>query len=395
MQPTTPKPLRSPEELSAKRDEMHARAVGALKRVWEVPGLTAEQRGHHARGLNDQLRNLEYDMQRGHLASWPRTIELPVAGNCNLRCEMCSLSHGAPTYAFWTTKDIEPFDKLFKYASLINPTGVGEPLMGRDFFPMIETFKRHGSHVGFFTNGTLLNEKKADRLIELGVDYVNVSIDGATAETFEQIRKPAKFEVVVGNVRRLIARRRERGAAKPLVQLAIVLMGENIHELPDLVRLAAELGADSVYGMFVSKGGPSHQPRLPQKDPRRTNEFLREARLVGDELGIRIWIPALLEETKDSGSAAVPPGEYRPASIEGKVYCAYPWNQYLVHNDGSVGPCCKLRGEIDGLPLGHIKDGTPEMHWNSPGMVRLRERLLRNDPPPMCRNCSLRTAAIS
>lgn len=370
---------------------MHSKAVGLLKKVWAVPGLSHQQRSEQARKINDQLRNLEYEMGHGELSCWPRTIELPVAGNCNLRCEMCSLAHGAPTYPFWTLADIQPFKEFFKYADLVNPTGVGEPLMGREFFPMLEEFKRDGAKVGFYTNATLLNESKARRLVELGVDTVNVSIDGATPETFERIRRPAKFDTVVGNVRRLIALRREGGLKKPAVQVAMVLMGDTIHELPLLVRLAHEWGAEGVYGMFVSKGGPNHQPRLPQDDPRHTNEFLREARRLGRELGIQIWIPALLpepDESRQEDSAPTP-------TCGGKVYCAYPWNQYLVHNDGSVAPCCRIRGEVDGLPMGHVKDGPPQQHWNSPGMVRLRERLLRNDPPVVCRNCALRTGVVS
>lgn len=381
-------------ERRAQQREIHGRAVSALRKVWQVPGLSEAQRGAHARGLSDQLRRLEYEMGVTELSCWPRLVELPVAGNCNLRCEMCSLSHGAPTYSFWTTQDIEPFAELFKFAHTINPTGVGEPLMGREFFPMLEKFKTHGAYVGFYTNGTLLNAQKADRLIDLGVDCVNVSVDGATAETFERIRKPAKFETVVGNVRRFIERRRERGADKPRVKLAIVLMEENLHELSDLVRMAHNLGADGVYGMFVSKGGPGHRPRYPQKNPRRTNEAMEDARRVGRELNVQIWLPAPLPEVGAADPESSEAGSAGPTP-EGLVYCAYPWNQYLVHNDGAVGPCCRIRGAVDGKSFGHIKDGAPELLWNSPGMVHLRERLLRNDPPAICRNCALRTVSIS
>ncbi len=397
-EPVNPAPTTGDDPQLALKKKLHGQAASALRKVFQVPGLSFAQRKLHAVKLNHQLRMLEFELGHTQLQSWPQAVELPVAGNCNLRCEMCSLAHGAPTYPFWTLQDVSRFKELFKFASSVNPTGVGEPLMAREFFPMIEFFKSHGLMVGFFTNATLMDEKKADKLIRLGVDAVNISLDGATKETFERIRVHAKFEPVLRNIRQLVALRDASGTKLPRVQIAMVLMKDNVHEFPAMVRLAKDLGADRLYGMYMSKSAAVLEPRMPQHDAARTNAFLREGRELAQSLGLDLWIPELLPEPASEAARAQPEQAVeRPNQKLGnrEVYCAYPWMQFLVHNDGDVSPCCQIHGPIGGQPFGNIHQTPPEQLWNSPGMVTLREKLLKGEPPGICRNCKLRTSQMT
>src|SRR5438067_647247 len=88
--------------------------------------------------------------------------------------------------------------------------GLGEPLLAPDLMAMVEYAVERGISVGFNTNGTLLNRPWAERLVEAGVDWIHVSIDGATADTFESIRDGARFDRVVDNLRILVDVRRRR-----------------------------------------------------------------------------------------------------------------------------------------------------------------------------------------
>lgn len=365
-----------------------SQARAALGKVFAVPGLTPEQRKHHARGINRALRRLEYENGVTNVGSRPGILELPVAGKCNLRCEMCGLTHGNPSYANWTLEDVERFSSLLPFADAVNPTGAGEPLLVKDFFKMLELFKSHQSVVGFYTNATQLTADKIDRLIELKVESVNVSIDGATKETFERIRKPAKFEVVVENARQLVQRRRQLGAKLPHLHVAMVLMKDNLHELSGVIQLAADLGAYSVYTMFVSDLMPE---QMPERIPVQTNQVLREAKVLAKKLGIHFFAPSLLPENQIPASteAVLPPV---PAN---GLRCALPWNQMVVWNDGGVSPCCRISGQVDGERFGNIKDTEPAALWNSPGFIRLRQRLSTGCPPVECQRCPLRTGSMS
>lgn len=365
-------------------------ARAALKKVFTVPGLTQDQRQQHARGINRGLRRLEYHHQISVLSSRPGILELPVAGKCNLRCEMCSLSHGSPMYPNWTIEEVERFTPLIQYADAVNPTGAGEPLLVKDFFKMLALFKSNANAVGFYTNATTLTADKIDRLIELQVNAVNISIDGATKETFERIRKHATFEVVVGNARALVRRRKEMGAEYPILQIAMVLMRNNMHELCDLVRLAADIGATSVYTMFVSD---LLRDEMPEREPVRTNAVLREAKALAKELGINFFAPAPLPEI--AAQSGVATEAVMPAIPAGGITCSHPWNQMVVWNDGDVSPCCRIRGKVDDQAFGNIKDAEPAALWNGPGFVRIRERLSTGRPPTECQRCPLRTSSIS
>lgn len=97
----------------------------------------------------------------------------------------------------------------------------------------------------FNTNATFidLRPRLGDRL---GLLLVTVSIDGATAATYETIRRGAKFEACLRGIRVLVDAGRKYG--RPRVNLSIVAMASNIAELPAMVELCAELGA---YGVHV------------------------------------------------------------------------------------------------------------------------------------------------
>lgn len=367
-----------------------AQARAALVKVYEVPNLTYAQRLAHAKSLNSALAKLEYQNGTTQLTCRPAMIELPVAGKCNLRCTMCGLSHGDPGFPNWTLEEVKKFEPFFRFARSVNPTGAGEPLAVRDFFSMLELFSGYGLTTGFYTNATLLTPDKVESVIRLGIAQVNISIDGATAATFENIRHHAKFATVVGNTRRLVARRRELGRNIPRLQIAMVLMRENMHELPDLVRLAADIGADSVYVGFVSAIVPEN---ICEREPIRTNAMLREARRVAEALKLPILCPDYLPEhaTAEAATAREAVVPLAPAS---GCMCSHPWQQLVVWNDGGVSPCCRIRDQVDGEKFGNIHETPPEQLWNSPGFVRLRERLASRNPPMDCQICPLRTATL-
>ena len=120
--------------------------------------------------------------------------------------------------------------------------GLGEPLMHPEFFAMVRLAAARGIEVSTNTNLTVLSERRAAECIASGLHRIHVSIDGATAPTYEHIRVRSRFERVVRNVRRLVAARAQAGSATPDIRLVAVAMRANLHELARLVHLAHELG---------------------------------------------------------------------------------------------------------------------------------------------------------
>src|SRR5207244_9329593 len=171
-------------------------------------------------------------------ADAPIEAFLEVAARCNLRCQMCAISYDVAA----RIKDNRPpysEPDLFARLRPIFPSlvraylfGLGEPTLNQHLVDYIAELSSAGVEVWFNTNATLIDQEKADAIARAGASKITVSIDGATAPTYETIRRGAKFEAVVRGIRAL-------AAAKLEVNLSFVAMASNIHELPAMVELCA------------------------------------------------------------------------------------------------------------------------------------------------------------
>jgi MoaA/NifB/PqqE/SkfB family radical SAM enzyme len=134
----------------------------------------------------------------------------------------------------------------FPHLEALVLNGVGEPLLDRRLEDFIRRAKRlmpPGSWVGFQSNGMLLNHERAVSLVEGGVDRICLSADALNPETFREIRRGGEEQ----GVERAFAALQDAKVAcnSPHVEIGLefVLMRNNTHELPDLLRRAASLGA--------------------------------------------------------------------------------------------------------------------------------------------------------
>src|SRR5262245_43645851 len=182
----------------------------------------------------------------------PNFLQIEPVGQCNLRCRMCAIQFrpdgppiGPPAFM-----DFDVFIKLldqFPALEQLQLQGLGEPMMHPRFFDMVEHAVSRGIKVGTNTNATLLNAGRAERCVTSGLGEIHLSIDGATAETYERIRVRARFDRVVANIEGLAAARRRLHSATPRIRMVVVAMRENLGEFPDLVRLAHRLAIDTVF----------------------------------------------------------------------------------------------------------------------------------------------------
>jgi MoaA/NifB/PqqE/SkfB family radical SAM enzyme len=183
----------------------------------------------------------------------PQHLQVEVTAACNLRCRMCLVGHREPIDRVSGSMRPDAFANLVAgLPGLRSMTlqGLGEPLLAPGLRDMIAFAKGRGVEVGFNTNGTLLDRRHRQMLLELGVDWVHVSVDAATPEVFEGIRLRASFERIVGNLRALVVERGEHHS--PRVQLNAVLMRRTLSQLGGLIRLAADLGVDRLWVQQLS-----------------------------------------------------------------------------------------------------------------------------------------------
>ncbi len=175
-----------------------------------------------------------------------KLFQIEPSLECNLGCVMCPWRDLRPEQA---TMSGDVFSRIAGYlplAEAVDFTGGGEPTMNPRLPDMVRVAKEAGCEVGFSTNGTMVNPDLAQTLLELGLDWISFSVDGATAATYQNIRQGADFDLILSHIKGLHDLKTTRGSATPRLMAVFVLMDQNYHELPDFVELAHSLGISQV-----------------------------------------------------------------------------------------------------------------------------------------------------
>jgi radical SAM protein with 4Fe4S-binding SPASM domain len=326
----------------------------------------------------------------------PEELQLEVTGACNLRCRMCLVSY-QPTIGrrrgSVTAESLRLLLDDLPSVRRLSLQGLGEPLLAPELAEMIAEAKRREIEVGFNTNGMLLDEARADRLVELGVDWVHVSLDAAHAEVFEQIRQRAKFERVVNGIRAIVAARARCGqGARPFLQINAVLMRRTLGELVPLVELAADLEVDRLWVQQLSHD---------LSDAETNVRFTRLRRFVEGEVlwgrgassGELSQVRVVLDEARAAASRRgltlrLPELDDRPRHEDwGRMPCEWPWHSTYVNHDGRVQPCCMVMGSERATMGNAFDDGFPAV-WSGDAYQEFRAQLLSESPPAVCRGCA-------
>ncbi|MHC4756879.1 MAG: radical SAM protein [Planctomycetota bacterium] len=256
-------------------------------------------------------------------------LQVESAIACNLRCVMCpwpeyakrAKNRGIMTPDIWNA-----IRSHLPQVRSVDFTGGGEPLLQPNLLDWIREAHAAGCETGILTNGLLLTESKAAKLIEADVDWICVSMDGATRELYEQIRIGSNFDRVAENVGNLS---RLRVGKIPKLMINFVLMTINVHQVEEIVRLASRLGVDQVnykqcevirgergkgYGLFGDQ---------ETREIRKLKKSLAKARRLAKKMGIHTTAFSFTPE-------------------EQPVCDQNPRSSLFIGYDGVVAPCINL-----------------------------------------------------
>jgi radical SAM protein with 4Fe4S-binding SPASM domain len=221
----------------------------------------------------------------------------------------------------------------------------GEPLMNPEIFDMIKYCKSRGLGVRLSTNITLLSPENSLRFLKSGLDLIILSLDGATKETYEKIRRGADFEMAKQNIKTFLdLKKRER--SNIYVILSIIRMGETEKELKAFKK--------------------------------EWNNPMIDEILIKD---FRVWGSQVkgIEKLASQG--------WKPKPRVPRYPCRHFWTDVVVAADGKVLPCCF---DYDAkLVLGDLSKQTLLEMWNSDVVKKVREAQSRGDfSNPLCKDCT-------
>lgn len=189
----------------------------------------------------------------------PVIAQVEPVNTCDLACPLCLTTPVTPSrpkklMKFETFKRF--IDDVGDYLLLIVLWGWGEPFLNPDIFRMVEYAKARDILVHCSTHASLknFNQGKAERLVDSGLDTLIVAVDGATQESYSKYRVGGDLELILKNIRTIVAAKKVKGLATPRLVLRFIVMGHNEHELPRIREIAEELEVDflGLRGMFPS-----------------------------------------------------------------------------------------------------------------------------------------------
>jgi radical SAM superfamily enzyme YgiQ (UPF0313 family)/sulfatase maturation enzyme AslB (radical SAM superfamily) len=273
----------------------------------------------------------------------------------------------------------------------------GEIFMRKDIMEVLDLFRQKGYRCGYLTtNGTILDEARADALADLAVSgfltHVTVSIDGP-GDLHDRARGvKGTFERTAAGLRRLQDAANRKHA--PLrVSINTTVTHESLDALDQVVEVAGQLGVDAIglnHLMFATQEEVDQTVRLTgaASSAAIATFVTADPGIAPDE--VRAKVSSLEEKCRQRNirfdyrpkvKPAILDAYYTPGTpLAGR--CLYPFLHARVGFSGKVFFCPFIRIEV-----GDLTESTLEEVWNSPRYVDLRRRLLERQLFPVCRRC--------
>ncbi len=303
----------------------------------------------------------------------PRTIEIDITNQCNLRCAYCYhfSSEGDVASDLPTDEWLAFFDELGRCAVMEVTLGGGEPFVRADIQELIEGIVRNRMRYSILSNGTLVTEDHAAFLAGTRrCNHVQISIDGSTREVHESCRGTETFQRAVHAIEVLQA----HGIP---VAVRVTIHHHNVRDLPNIARfLLDDLGLPSFSTNAASYLGlcRDHADGVALTVEDRVLAMTTLGSL-NERYGGRIQASAgplaearLWREMLRSAGEGRVAGDGAGGCLSS---CGGVFSKLAVRADGVYVPCTLLPG----VALGRINTDRLEDVWNNhPELERLRTR---------------------
>lgn len=309
--------------------------------------------------LNLAIVEMEYRLRRTIARGHPYIIIVDPLNVCNLRCPLCPTGTGdlerKQQRMEWDTFT-RTIDEVTPYAYEINLHNWGESLLHPRIFDMIEYVNSKNIATNMSTNFNRASDEKIDNLIKSGLEYLILSIDGITQDTYVKYRVRGSVSKVLGNVEKLIRRRRELGSRTPFIEWQFIVFEHNAHELEAARQMAYEMGVDRF--RVIPPGIP-----FASKEP----DTLKDDWFLKDDEG-------------------------RVEAFQGDVptSCFYLYRSMTTNPDGGTAPCCIVYGDKN--DFGDFKTQSLDEIWNNQKYQSARSLFKKGGravEPTICDGCHI------
>lgn len=273
---------------------------------------------------------------------FPEIVDIELTNNCNLSCRMCARQKMTRLKGFMAKKVFEEVsDECNLYKSGLRLIGWGEPFLHNDIIDFCKYHKKkivssyydtkeESSPLHITNNGQIITEKQMKGLVDIGLDSIIFSFQGASKEGYEKMRIGSSYEKLKENILKLVEIRGIK--EKPFIHISSTMTDESRDEI----------------GKFV--------------------DYFQK---IVDSVGIGQTKPLVAGENHI----------YKP--------CTEVLHKLTVKWDGQVSACCGDSNNL--LVVGSVNDNTLKEIWDNSIELRAIRQLLANNrfrTLTLCKNCS-------
>lgn len=325
----------------------------------------------------------------------PVHAELNPTGRCNLKCKFCL------QWVMRETKNELSSNEWIRIATELINLGIktclisgGEPFSKPEVtIPLIKKLKKNGIEGHLATNGTLMNRKIAEVLIDTQWENVIVSVDSSNPRTHDYLRgKKGVFKKVIANIKMLTKLKQTRGSSKPNLGFDIVLTKNNFKDIVSIIKLASELKCPSCtfltlinYNQNVSKFN------IGKDQLSQAYGIMKEAKILADKLGVKNNLGIIIRNRILHDSKDIKRVIKKNFNVSNKAHiCLQPFITIFINGRGIAEPCpSSTHFGVD------VREQPIKKVWLSENFNLLRKMILKQDLPDFCSTCCLPKAVDS
>lgn len=327
--------------------------------------------------------------------SAPHKVHLYPTNRCNLRCPFCYQQLEPYDYSDTLSKEkwLNITEEICEMGTdVVRISGGGEPwLVPEKTLGMMKIVKDYDKTGRMTTNGTLIDEEKIEKIVDIGWDHMVFSVDGPDAETHDFHRgMKGSFRKVVDTISKFNDIKEEKGKDKPSLEFGTALSVKNWDKSGEIIELAHDLGVDVITfePLFVSNP-KVEELKLTKEDRLEFVEMASDWKQKADDLEIYTNIDTVIDigEVESTGSMKdeiLDRAEENNEDNENKFIdmpCFEPWLWPKIEANGDVGPCST------NLLDANIKGRTFKDIWYGEEFERFRELIMNENLPSGCDNC--------
>ena len=169
----------------------------------------------------------------------PFNLIIETTSICNARCIMCPHNKMKRSQKVMNKAIFRMIaSRLRKEKIPINKviiSGFGEPLIDPEFLSRARTIKDLGYPVKFYTNASLLNLKVSESMVNLGINEINISVNGTTPEIYKKVMG-LEFQKTIENINMLVRTKEEKNSKFPIIQISSIITKENKNNISNHLK---------------------------------------------------------------------------------------------------------------------------------------------------------------